>query len=105
MTSVLSLTFHCPEHRLKEWENYVRESLTVLADNLMDPDQYYLSEVYTDMINEGKNYNLLLIFGNETLRTDFLESELMNIEERIAAKFGADVMIFQTLLNPVKIRI
>ncbi len=104
MTSVLSLTFHCQAHRLNEWEKYVDEKLTLLADNLMDADQYYLSEVHSDMINEGKNYNLLLMFANEDLRADFLESELKNIEERIAAEFGQDIMIFQTSLNPIKIR-
>lgn len=104
MTSVLSLTFHCPEHRLNQWKKYVGEQLSLLADNLMDVDQYYLSEVESEMISEGQNYNLLLIFSTAELRADFLESELKNIEERIISEFGHDVMLFQTLLNPIKIR-
>lgn len=105
MTSVLSLTFHCPEHLLNQWKKYVDEQLSLLADNLMDVDQYYLSEVQSEMVNEGKNYNLLLIFSNADLRDDFLESELKNIEERIFSEFGSDVMLFETLLNPLKIRV
>ena len=103
--SVLSLTFHCPENRLPEWEKYVDETLTVLTENLIDADHYILSEVHTEMLSEGKNFNLLLIFANEELRNGFMESELENIAERIAEKFGNDVMLFPTLLNPIKTRI
>ncbi len=102
--SLLSLTFHCPEPLLKEWDLYVDETLTVLADNLMEVDHYILSEVHTEMISEGKNYNLLLIFANEELRTQFLDNELANIQERIEGKFGEQVMIFETFLNPRKSR-
>lgn len=102
--SLLSITFHCTEKTLKDWEKYVNETLGLLADNLMDVDQYFLSEVQSEMINEGKNYNLLLVFANEDLRTDFVESELENIKERIELKFGTEVMIFLTYLNPKKVR-
>lgn len=102
--SLLSITFHATENILKDWELYVDETLGLLAENLMDVDQYFLSEVQSEMINEGKNYNLLLVFANEELRTDFTESELENIRERIESKFGAEVMIFLTHLNPKKTR-
>lgn len=103
--SVLSLTFHCTENRLQEWEQYVSENLTVLTENLMDVEKYILSEVESEMINEGKNTNLLLVFDDTEKREDFLESELVNIQERISAKYGEDVIIFVTKLNPVKKRI
>lgn len=102
--SILSLTFHCSEKRLHEWQEYVTNVLTLLTENLMDVDQYVLSEVGSEMINEGKNYNLLLTFANEELREDFLESEFENIKERIEKNFGDDVMIFKTFLNPIKLR-
>lgn len=102
--SVLSITFHCTKDKIDEWENYVNETLVLLTENLMDVDKYILSEVHSDYIDEGKNYNLLLVFDNENLRTDFFESELVNITDRIEAKFGTDVMIFQTFLNPKKTR-
>ncbi|AZA89564.1 Uncharacterised protein [Chryseobacterium nakagawai] len=103
--SVLSITFHCTKNNLEEWENYIDETLILMTENLMDVDKYILSEVHSDYIDEGKNYNLLLVFDNDELRTDFLESELKNIAERIENKFGPEVMIFDTLLNPKKSRL
>ena len=103
--SVLSITFHCTKNNLEEWENYIDETLILMTENLMDVDKYILSEVHSDYIDEGKNYNLLLVFDNDELRNDFLESELKNIAERIEKKFGQEVMIFDTLLNPKKSRL
>ncbi|ASE61338.1 DUF4286 family protein [Chryseobacterium indologenes] len=100
--SVLSITFHCTKDNLEEWENYIDETLVLMTENLMDVNKYILSEVHSDYIDEGKNYNLLLVFDNDELRNDFLESELKNIAERIEAQFGQEVLIFDTLLNPKK---
>ncbi len=100
--SVLSITFHCTKDNLEEWENYIDETLVLMTENLMDVNKYILSEVHSDYIDEGKNYNLLLVFDNDALRNDFLESELKNIAERIEAQFGQEVLIFDTLLNPKK---
>ncbi|MCW1961924.1 DUF4286 family protein [Chryseobacterium viscerum] len=103
--SVLSITFHCTKDNLEEWENYIDETLVLMTENLMDVDKYILSEVHSDFIEEGKNYNLLLIFDNDELREDFIQSELLNISERIEKKFGQGVMIFSTFLNPKKSRL
>ncbi|AZB26503.1 MULTISPECIES: DUF4286 family protein [Chryseobacterium] len=100
--SVLSITFHCTKNNLEEWENYIDETLILMTENLMDVNKYILSEVHSDYIDEGKNYNLLLVFDNDELRNDFLESELKNISERIENQFGQEVLIFDTLLNPKK---
>ncbi|MCJ8153479.1 DUF4286 family protein [Chryseobacterium sp. SSA4.19] len=102
--SLLSLTFHCTKNNLEEWENYMNDTLVLMTENLMDVNQYILSEVHSDYIDEGKNYNLLLIFENDAFREDFVKSELENIAERIEMKFGQEVMIFNTLLNPRKSR-
>jgi hypothetical protein len=102
--SVLSITFHCTKNNLEEWENYIDETLVLMTENLMDVNKYMLSEVHSDYI-DGKNYNLLLIFDNDDLRNDFIESELKNIAERIENKFGQEVMIFNTFLNPKKSRL
>ncbi|MBB4805583.1 hypothetical protein HNP38_000855 [Chryseobacterium defluvii] len=102
--SVLSITFHCPKNNIEEWENYMDESLILMTENLMDVNKYILSEVHSDYIEEGKNYNLLLLFDNDDLRNDFIQSELVNITERIEKKFGQDIMIFNTFLNPKKSR-
>jgi hypothetical protein len=103
--SVLSITFHCTKNNLEEWENYMDETLVLMTENLMDVNKYILSEVHSDYIEDGKNYNLLLIFDNDELRTDFIESELLNISERIEKQFGEEVMIFNTFLNPKKTRL
>lgn len=103
--SVLSITFHCTKNNLEEWENYIDETLVLMTENLMDVDKYILSEVDSDYIEDGKNYNLLLLFANNDLREDFVKSELENITERIEAKFGQEVMIFNTHLNPKKSRL
>jgi len=100
--SVLSITFHCVKNSLEEWEKYVDETLILMTENLMDVDKYILSEIHSDFIEEGKNYNLLLVFDDEEKRKDFIESELLNISERIEKQFGQDVMIFNTFLNPKK---
>ncbi len=98
--SILSLTFHCTENAFAQWQEYTENELLNLVENLLDVDQYIVSEVESEMIREGNNTNLLLFFSSETLRRDFLESELLNIEERITKIFGTEVMIFSTLLNP-----
>ena len=103
--SVLSITFHCTKDNIEEWENYVDDTLVLMAENLLDVEKYILSEVHSDFIEDGKNYNLLLIFDDEEKRTEFMESELLNISERIEKKFGQEVMIFNTFLNPKKKKI
>ncbi|MCW3167390.1 DUF4286 family protein [Chryseobacterium sp. 09-1422] len=103
--SVLSITFHCTKDNIGEWENYVDDTLVLMTENLLDVDKYILSEVHSDFIEDGKNYNLLLIFDNEEKRSEFMESELVNISERIENKFGQEVMIFNTFLNPKKKKI
>ncbi|AKK74316.1 hypothetical protein HX13_10000 [Chryseobacterium sp. P1-3] len=103
--SVLSITFHCTKDNLEEWENYIDETLVLMTENLMDVNKYILSDVHSDYIEEGKNYNLLLMFDNDELREDFVKSELLNISERIEKKFGQEVMIFNTFLNPKKSRL
>ncbi|WP_232520426.1 MULTISPECIES: DUF4286 family protein [Chryseobacterium] len=90
---------------ITEWEKYVDETLILMTENLMDVDQYILSEVNSDYIEEGKNYNLLLIFSDDEKREEFTKSELLNITERIEIKFGDQIMIFNTSLNPIKKRI
>ncbi|WP_294312227.1 DUF4286 family protein [uncultured Chryseobacterium sp.] len=103
--SVLSITFHCTKNRLEEWQNYMDETLVLMTENLMDVSQYILSEVHSDYIEEGKNYNLLLIFENDEIREDFIKSEMENIAERVELKFGQEVMIFNTFLNPKKMKL
>lgn len=102
--SVLSLTFHTPEDLCHDWENYMKTDLLAMVENLIDVEKYIVSEVASDMIGEGKNTNLLLIFENEEKRTDFVEIELINITEIIQAKFGQEVMMFETYLNPFSSR-
>ena len=103
--SVLSITFHTVESELSNWEQYVDTELIELVENLYDVEKYILSEVKSEMLTEGKNTNLLLIFDNDQKRKEFTETELLNISERIAARFGETVMVFITELNTKKSRL
>lgn len=102
--SVLSITFHTPADLITAWTVFIENDLHQMAENLMDVEKYILSEVQSDMINEGKNTNLLLVFADDEKREEFLSLELKNIIERMEGKFGQDVMVFKTLLDPVKSR-
>ena len=102
--SVLSLTFHSTENISNDWNLYMENNLLEMIENLIDVEKYILSEVQSEMISEGKNTNLLLIFDNDEKRQDFIEIELINITDRIESTFGENVMIFQTLQNTKKLR-
>lgn len=102
--SVLSITFHTVESELSNWEQYVDTELIKLVENLYDVEKYILSEVETEMLTEGKNTNLLLVFENDAKRQEFTETELLNISEIIGNQFGETVMIFITQLNTKKSR-
>lgn len=102
--SVLSITFHTVESELSNWEQYVDTELIELVENLYDVEKYILSQVETEMLTEGKNTNLLLVFENDIKRQEFTETELLNISERIGKQFGEKVMIFITQLNTKKSR-
>lgn len=98
--SVLSLTFHSTSNISSSWDHYTENTLFEMIENLMDVENYILSDVESDMINEGKNTNLLLMFDNTEKRQEFIDIELKNITERIEDQFGDEVMVFATLLNP-----
>lgn len=98
--SVLSLTFHSTSNISSSWDHYTENRLFEMIENLMDVENYILSDVESDMINEGKNTNLLLMFDNTEKRQEFIDIELKNITERIEDQFGDEVMVFATLLNP-----
>ena len=103
--SVLSVTFHTIESELQNWNNFVKTDLIKIIENLYDAEKYILSEVETEILTEGKNTNLLIVFENQQKREEFLSAELVNISERIAQKFGENVMIFVTKLNPFQQKI
>ncbi len=102
--SILSITFHTVESQLQTWEQYLENELITLVENFIDVEKYILSEVNTEMLTEGKNTNLLLIFESDEKRQEFTETELYNLSEIIARKFGESVMIYKTELNEKKSR-
>jgi uncharacterized protein YbcI len=102
--SILSITFHTPENLIDKWENFQKKSLENLIDNLIQVEKYILSEVESDMLYEGKNTNLLLIFDDKKFREEFVESELQNLQHHIEKEFGEEIMIFTTYLNQTKTR-
>lgn len=100
--SILSVTFHTVENQLENWNIFVQSELLQMIDKLQNVEKYILSEVETEMLTEGKNTNLLLVFENQQKREKFLETELLNISEIITQNFGENVMIFITKLNTKK---
>ena len=102
--SILSITFHTVESQLQTWEQYFENELMNLIENFIYVEKYILSEVNTEMLTEGKNTNLLLIFESDEKRQEFTETELYNLSEIIARKFGESVMIFKTELKKKKSR-
>jgi hypothetical protein len=103
--SILSITFHTPEYLLEDWENFQRNTLEKLIENLIQVEKFILSEVQSDVLNEGKNTNLLLIFEDENLREEFVESEFLNLQHYVEKEFGEEVMFFKTYLNERKTRV
>lgn len=100
--SILSLTYHCPAVFLSQWEDFLNKNISKMVEHLENVEQYIISEVYSEMINEGKNYNILLIFRNEESREQFLGIDFQKIEQHIKDVFGEEVMSFVTMLNPIK---
>ena len=102
--SILSITFHATDNRVEEWDIYLENELHQMVENLLDVEKYILSEVHSDMLNEGKNTNLFLMFDNAEIRDQFMESEMVNLAERIHQKFGEEVLVFPRVLNSLKKR-
>ena len=100
--SILSITFHTIESQLKNWETFLKQDLENTIETLHNVERYILSEVETEMLTEGKNTNLLLVFENNIKRKEFTENNLPEIAGKINAQFGDNVMIFKTELNPIK---
>ena len=103
--SILSITFHTPNHLFEDWEYFIKNSLEKMVEDLIQVEQFILSEVESDMLQEGKNTNLLLIFDDENLREEFVKSEFENLQYHVEKEFGEEVMVFKTYLNERKTRI
>lgn len=97
--SLLSLTFHATDTVKEQWLEFMETDLHLMAENLMQVDGYFLSDIESDMIQEGHNSNLLLIFSDKELRDQFMVNELVNIQERITGRFGTEVMLFHSFIN------
>ncbi|MBT0550190.1 DUF4286 family protein [Riemerella anatipestifer] len=98
--SILSLTFHCEQGSISEWKTYFKESIINYYKETPDLKHYIASEVETERLQEGTNFNLLLIFETTEDRTIFIKNELPNITMEIETRFGDRVLVFATLLNP-----
>ncbi len=103
--SLLSITFHTTSDIQNEWGNYLGTELHEMIENLMEVEKYILSEVESDLVAEGQNTNLLLIFESAEKREDFVEVEFTNISEIVKQKFGDNLLIFKTYLNPRRSRL
>ncbi|ADQ81489.1 DUF4286 family protein [Riemerella anatipestifer] len=98
--SILSLTFHCEQGSIPEWKTYFNESIINYYRKTQNLKHYIASEVETERLQEGTNFNLLLIFETVEDRTIFIKNELPNITMEVEKIFGERVLVFATLLNP-----
>ncbi|MBT0572193.1 DUF4286 family protein [Riemerella anatipestifer] len=98
--SILSLTFHCEQGSISEWKTYFNESIINHYREKQNLKHYIASEVETERLQEGTNFNLLLIFETVEDRTNFITNELPNITMEVEKIFGDRVLVFATLLNP-----
>lgn len=97
--SALSITFHFNENRLQEWNNNLLISLQSLINDTPQVKDFIISEVHTEYIEEGKNYNILLFFSDENARESFLSQQLAMLDQSITQQFGNNIMLFATPLN------
>ncbi|MCO7318902.1 DUF4286 family protein [Riemerella anatipestifer] len=98
--SILSLTFHCEQGSISEWKTYFKDGIINYHKETLNLKHYIASEVETDRLQEGTNFNLLLIFETIEDRTIFIKNELPNITTEVEKIFSDRVLIFATLLNP-----
>ncbi|NAW50923.1 DUF4286 family protein [Elizabethkingia argentiflava] len=98
--SVLSITFHVESNVQMLWSNFMETEFYHWIDSLSDVEKYIFSEVDSLYIDEGKNYNLLMIFHNLENRNTFLSNTIENLRKSIYQKFSQEeVLIFITELN------
>ncbi|SDE09618.1 DUF4286 family protein [Riemerella columbipharyngis] len=95
--SLLSVTFHCENNALPKWEAYMSGEMISRVEKW--GHSYIISEVETEMLQEGKNFNILLDFKSPIERESFLNDYFADFAESIKETFSDKVMIFVTILN------
>ena len=99
--SALSITFHFTEAKIHEWNNNLLQSLESLIEDSLHIKNFMISEVHTDYIDEGKNYNVLLFFDDLGERENFMSGQLASLDRAIDEQFGNEIMLFVTPLNKI----
>ncbi|RQP14936.1 MAG: DUF4286 family protein [Chryseobacterium sp.] len=98
--SILSITFHVENQTRPRWDSFLEAELPQLIDRLPNVERFIFSAVDSEMLNEGSNFNLLLIFDDERARQDFREDALDDLVSEVEKRFGqTEVMTFVTQLN------
>lgn len=96
--NILSVTFHAENSVILDWEKYMNQILVPYTKKYAQ--KYIFSHVKTEMLSEGKNYNLLLWFSENEEKNSFMETHLQKMSEEISHRFLGKVMVFVTELNP-----
>jgi hypothetical protein len=99
--SALSITFHFTEAKIHEWNNNLLHSLESLIKDSLHIKNFIISEVHTEYLNEGKNYNVLLFFDDLSERENFMGGQLASLDQEIEQQFGNEIMLFVTPLNKI----
>lgn len=99
--AILSVSFHATPEKIEDWKVYLQGSVMPWAKNFCGEKRVLLSEIETEVVAEGKNYNLLLFFDNATLRNHFFDEKIALLIKDITATFGNEVVVFPSKLNQI----
>lgn len=100
--NLLSVAFHIEAKALPKWQRFISENWPDLITKLAYFDRYIFSEVESPLIEEGSNYNLLIVFDHQAHKTLFLQQEMAKVVSEIQQHFNGDeVVIFHTSLHPI----
>lgn len=95
---ILSLTFHSTFEKISQWEKFYPKEILLPIKNL--GQKFIYSEIHSEMIKEGKNYNLLLFFNDKENQNQFIEKNLTQIDQKIKENFNNEVLWFLSELKP-----
>jgi len=98
--NILSITFHVEQHIVHLWKDFIQNKILIFIRNNSFTNKYILSEVNNNYQEEGKNYNIILIFCEQKIKNTFCSEELPKLRNIIQNKFpNQEVIIFVTNLE------
>lgn len=98
-THFYSLTLHYTPEISEKWKEFRGAAFRKHIESLTGCTEYFCSEIITDMAQDGGSDSLLLGFDSAEALSDFKETELYLLEEKLQHLFGTNLLLFKTHLN------